>query len=178
MAWVACVRRGWHTSRAGPQALETDTAERPAPAVMTLRGRGAKAVVALSAFAHPSEVMALAAGAAAGMPAVVKLWGAWCDPCRRELPLLAAAPGHLAGARFVFENHGESAETVCRCLQQQGLGLSHVLMDPQSGLGPALGSGGLPTTVFFDRQGQRVEAHMGALNAAALNSRIGALLAP
>lgn len=115
---------------------------------------------------------------AAGMPVVVNLWATWCGPCRREMPVLAAAQGRHAGVRFVFVNQGESAEAVRRYLQQQGLGLSHVLMDPQSGLGPALGSGGLPTTVFFDRQGQRVEAHMGALNAAALNSRIGALLAP
>jgi thiol:disulfide interchange protein len=39
-------------------------------------------------------------------------------------------------------------------------------------LGPALGSRGLPTTVFHDAQGRRVDAHMGVLNAAALQARL------
>jgi thioredoxin-like negative regulator of GroEL len=53
-----------------------------------------------------------------------------------------------------------------------------VLLDPQSRLAPALGSGGLPTTVFFDRQGRRVDAHMGALNAAALAAKLNSVIGP
>ncbi len=115
---------------------------------------------------------------AAGAPVVVNLWATWCGPCRREMPVLAAAQGRHAGVVFVFVNQGEGAEAVRRYLDQERLALSRVLIDPQSHLGPALGSAGLPTTVFFDRQGRRVDAHMGALNAAALSSRIGTLLAP
>jgi len=36
-------------------------------------------------------------------------------------------------------------------------------------LGPALGSRGLPTTIFYDANGRLVDAHMGVLNAVALN---------
>ena len=60
-------------------------------------------------------------------------------------------------------------------LDSQRLVLSGVLLDTGSRLGPALGSGGLPTTVFFDRRGRRVDAHMGALNGATLVIRLGTL---
>ena len=43
---------------------------------------------------------------------------------------------------------------------------------PTQGLGPALGSRGLPTTVLFDADGTRVDAHFGLLNAAALQARL------
>jgi hypothetical protein len=42
----------------------------------------------------------------------------------------------------------------------------------------AVGSHGLPTTLFFDAQGRRVDAHLGALNAAALQVRLQRLRQP
>ena len=39
-------------------------------------------------------------------------------------------------------------------------------------LGPAVGSRGLPTTLFYDAQGRQGHAHFGVLNAAALESRL------
>lgn len=109
---------------------------------------------------------------------MVNLWTTWYGPCRREMPVLAAAKARHSGVVFVFANQGESAEAVRRYLDTERLGLPHVLLDPQSRLGPALGSGGLPTTVFFDRQGQRVDAHMGALNAAALAAKLSSVMGP
>jgi thioredoxin-like negative regulator of GroEL len=94
------------------------------------------------------------------------------------MPVLAAAQARHSGVVFVFANQGESAEAVRRYIEAAQLVLKHVLMDAQSRLGPALGSGGLPTTVFFDSQGQRVDAHIGALNAAALTSRLSSVVGP
>jgi thiol-disulfide isomerase/thioredoxin len=103
---------------------------------------------------------------------VVNLWATWCGPCRAEMPVLAAAQRARPDVRFVFANQGEGPEVVQRYLAAERLALQDVWLDIGSGLGPALGSRGLPTTVFFDADGTRVDAHFGLLNAAALQARL------
>ncbi|MBX3618853.1 MAG: TlpA family protein disulfide reductase [Rhizobacter sp.] len=112
------------------------------------------------------------AQAARGRPVVVNLWASWCGPCRQEMPLLAAAQQHEAAVGFLFVNQGESESAVRAYLTDQGLPLHEVLLDPRSTLGPAIGSRGLPTTLFYDAQGRQVDAHFGVLSAAALESRL------
>lgn len=111
----------------------------------------------------------------AGRPAVINLWATWCGPCREEMPVLAAAQQRHRGVHFVFLNQGEQAGTVQRYLQREGLALEQVWLDAGSAAGPAFGSRGLPTTLFFDASGRRVDAHFGVLNAAALQARLAAL---
>nr|WP_319566162.1 TlpA disulfide reductase family protein [uncultured Rhodoferax sp.] len=111
----------------------------------------------------------------AGKPTVVNLWATWCGPCRAEMPTLAAAQQRSPEVAFVFVNQGESNATVATYLQRSGLPLANVWLDPASRLGPAAGSRGLPTTLFFDAKGQRVDAHFGMLNAAALQVQLDRL---
>ena len=122
--------------------------------------------------AQPSTL----AEAAAGRPSVVNLWASWCGPCRAEMPTLADAQQRDTTVAFLFVNQGESAATVRAYLEGERLPLREVLLDPGSTLGPAVGSRGLPTTLFYDASGRLVEAHMGALNAAALQARLGRLM--
>lgn len=118
----------------------------------------------------PTE--ALLTDIVAGRPAVVNLWASWCAPCRAEMPLLAAVQQQRPDVRVVFVNQGESAAAVQTYLQRSGLQLDQLWLDPGAALGPALGSNGLPTTVFVDAHGRIVDAHMGMLNAAALRLRL------
>lgn len=111
----------------------------------------------------------------AGKPTVVNLWATWCGPCRAEMPTLAAAQQNTPEVSFVFVNQGEPPATVAAYLQRSGLTLANVWLDPTSRLGPAAGSRGLPTTLFFDATGQRVDAHFGMLNAAALRVQLARL---
>ena len=112
---------------------------------------------------------------ARGRPAVVNLWASWCGPCRQEMPMLAAAQRREPSVAFVFVNQGESAAAVRAYLIDQDLALQQVLLDPASALLPAVGSRGLPTTLFYDARGRLVEAHFGVLNAAALEARVQSL---
>jgi thiol-disulfide isomerase/thioredoxin len=112
------------------------------------------------------------AGLLDGRPLVVNLWATWCGPCRAEMPVLAQAQAQRPDVRFVFVNQGERPEQVQRYLAAERLALKDVWLDIGSALGPALGSSGLPTTVFFDAQGRQVDAHLGLMNAASLQARL------
>ena len=89
------------------------------------------------------------------------------------MPLLAAAQQREAGrVDFIFINQGESAEAVQAYLRQQGLVLREVWLDTPARLGPAIGSPGLPTTLFYSASGELVARHFGVLNAVALEARL------
>ena len=113
--------------------------------------------------------------AARGRPVVLNLWASWCGPCRAEMPVLATAQQRETAVAILFVNQGERADQVRAYLEREKLALREVLLDAGSALGPAVGSRGLPTTLFYDAQGRLVDAHIGALNAAALESRLRAL---
>ena len=105
---------------------------------------------------------------AGGKPIVLNLWATWCGPCRAEMPLLARAQAAHPEVLFVLVNQGESEAAIRGYLQRERLPLSDVWRDPASALGPAVGSSGLPTTVYFDAQGRRLGAHVGVLTEGAL----------
>lgn len=103
-----------------------------------------------------------------GQPMVVNLWATWCPPCRREMPVLAAAQRQKVDVAFIFVNQGQSAEAVQSYLESEQLQLNNVLLDPDSQLSHRLGIQGMPTTLFFDASGNLVETHMGELSRATL----------
>lgn len=118
------------------------------------------------------------AGLAAGQPLVINLWASWCPPCRREMPVLAAAQQRETGVHFVFANQGEGAATAQRYLSASRLELANVLLDPGTALGRSVGSTALPTTLFYDASGRLVDTHLGELSAASLASKLERLRTP
>jgi thiol-disulfide isomerase/thioredoxin len=128
--------------------------------------------VALTTIAgKPVDLVALAAG----KPMVINLWASWCPPCRREMPVLAAAQKHEKGVRFVFVNQGEDEATARNYLTAARLDLSDVLLDSAAGFGREVGSTALPTTLFYDANGRLVDTHLGELSAASLASKLNQL---
>jgi thiol-disulfide isomerase/thioredoxin len=118
------------------------------------------------------------AALAAGKPMVVNLWATWCPPCRREMPVLAAAQKQETGVSFVFVNQGEEGSTAQRYLNIEKLDLANVLLDPGARLGREVGSGSLPTTLFYDTNGRLVDTHLGQLSAASLASKLSKIRTP
>ena len=165
---------------AGGHAWRVRTVRRPLAAGiaagLTLWGVGSAALwlsepVHLPALAFTDldgRRTATLAERAGGKPLVVNLWATWCGPCRREMPALAQAQAAHPEVVFVFVNQGEQAETVRRWLQAEQPRLAGVVLDEGARLGRAVGSVGLPTTVFYDADGVRT----GALNTAAIEARL------
>ena len=139
-----------------------------------MREQSALPTLSLTTLAgDPVKLAALADG----KPVVVNLWASWCPPCRREMPVLAAAQQRETGVNFVFVNQGEDGATAQDFLAEGQLGLANVLLDPAAALGREVGSGALPTTLFYDARGRLVATHLGELSAASLASKLSPLRA-
>ncbi len=110
-----------------------------------------------------------------GKPLVVNLWATWCPPCRREMPVLAAAQQRERGVNFVFANQGENRATVVRYLTASQLALANVTLDRYNELGNVAGSGMLPATLFYDGSGRLIDTHLGELTAATLEKKLSPL---
>ena len=135
-------------------------------------GKPTLPTVALLTLAGKSTTLA---EVAQGQPMVVNLWASWCPPCRREMPVLAAAQQQEKEMTFVFANQGEDAATAFRYLQASQLDLRNVLFDAGAQLGHATGSTSLPTTLFYDADGRLVDTHLGELSKASLASKLAKL---
>lgn len=111
----------------------------------------------------------------AGKPTVVNLWATWCPPCVREMPVMQQAQAANPDVNIVFVNQGEDAQAIARFLGRQRLTLDNVLLDPKRLTGAALGHSALPTTLFFDAQGNLADTRIGELSQATLTQRLSSL---
>lgn len=107
-----------------------------------------------------------------GRPLVINLWATWCPPCIREMPALADAQQREQDITFVFVNQGEGRSEIVRFLDQANLIMQNVLLDTGGQFGQQVGSRALPTTLFYNAQGQQVASHLGELSAASLARQI------
>lgn len=133
-------------------------------ALINQQTRGLPEVALTDLNERPVDLASLAGD----KPTVVNLWATWCPPCIREMPVLEDAQQRYPNVNFVFANQGEHPETIRKFLMAQNLNLSHVLSDRQNRFGRVVGSHGLPTTLFYNAEGQLVDTHMGELSRASL----------
>ena len=103
-----------------------------------------------------------------GRPLVINFWATWCEPCRREIPLLLRLrQEHAADGLEVVGIAVDSRDAVLKYAQEMHIDYP-VLIGEQEGL-QAVQSFGmetvLPFSVFADTQGRIVTLKVGELHA-------------
>lgn len=95
--------------------------------------------------------------ALAGTPTVINLWASWCEPCRKELPLLAKANKEYGSAIRVLgvDFDDPAPDDAIELLKVSGVTYPQ-LVDRDSTIRTSFAVVGLPQTVFVDAQGRMV----------------------
>jgi thiol-disulfide isomerase/thioredoxin len=101
---------------------------------------------------------------------IVNFWATWCAPCRREIPLLMQLQrDHGAEGFQVIGIAADFRDKVLAYADEMNIDYP-LMIGEQEALDAAAAFGvdavGFPFTVFSDRQGRIVTAHLGELTAA------------
>ena len=116
-----------------------------------------------------------------GRVLVCNFWATWCAPCREEMPLLVAARAKYASKGVEIVGIAVDNATKVREFTAS-LGITYpILLSEADGLelmrGLGNSAGGLPYTVFLDREGRPVDHKLGALKVADLDRILEAMTA-
>jgi thiol-disulfide isomerase/thioredoxin len=102
-----------------------------------------------------------------GKPLVVNFWATWCDPCRREIPLLKALRHeHAADGLEIVGIAVDYAPSVHKYVTEHGIDYPVMIAD-RGGLAAVKAFGMdtvLPFSVFADREGRVVTLKVGELH--------------
>jgi len=89
-----------------------------------------------------------------GMPVVIDFWAPWCGPCRSIAPIIEGVATDYEGKAIIGKYN----------------------VDEDTDLGVEYGIRNIPTLLFFDKQGNMVDKHVGTITHDALVAKIDALL--
>ena len=109
--------------------------------------------------------------AAAGQATVVNIFASWCAPCERELPLLLGVSAGTPDVRWLgvaSEDRRVDAEPF---VERLGVTWPSVLDRPAT-THIALEGVAMPTTAFFDADGDLVSVVIGELDAEQLDAEL------
>jgi cytochrome c biogenesis protein CcmG/thiol:disulfide interchange protein DsbE len=97
-----------------------------------------------------------------GRPIVVNAWASWCDPCEREMPLFQRAAVRF-GRRVAFLGvNPRDARPAAEAFLREHWVPYPSYEDPDEEIARAIGvRTGLPTTVFYGRDGEVAFVHQG-----------------
>ncbi|HSL11558.1 MAG TPA: TlpA disulfide reductase family protein [Actinomycetota bacterium] len=111
-----------------------------------------------------------------GTPLVVNFWASWCEPCEREMPLLAAAAErHRDSVQFLGIDILDTPEPARAFLDRFDVPYPN-LFDASGSTRDAVGSLGQPVTVFYDAGGDAVAKVDGELSPSELDDALRAIV--
>lgn len=107
-----------------------------------------------------------------GRAEVINIWASWCEPCRREVPLLETAY-RAAGDRVLFLGIDSRDErgTALRFLRSTAASYPQVF-DVRGAVARRLGIPGVPYTLVVAASGEIVLRQMGELTGQALRAAL------
>lgn len=112
-----------------------------------------------------------------GKAVVLNFWGSFCQPCVREMPLLAKTAEDSANAniQFIGVNLGESELVVKNFIRQTSVTYP-IFLDPDLKVTERYGVISYPTTFFIDTKGIIREKIVGELDEKTLQAGIAKIL--
>lgn len=111
------------------------------------------------------------------LPLLVSLWAVWCQPCKRELPVLQDISRQREDLAVLAVNIGDDPETITSFLTENGLSIP-VAIDNNGALLEALDAATVPVTVLFDIDGKILWSHLGVVSADQVNEALDTYASP
>ena len=173
VALTVSVGGGWLWSSASEPDLDarlTTPGEVPYPSIATNSAIAGTSLPQASLLTLDNKT--IDSSTLIGKPLILNFWYSTCEPCRREMPVLAAsADTHSATVRFVGINMNDSIETATAFAEKYNV-VYDIMFDPSGSFIGALGIGTAPMTLFVDAQGIIVDQVAGEITADKLESLI------
>jgi cytochrome c biogenesis protein CcmG, thiol:disulfide interchange protein DsbE len=158
----------------GPGAPSADAPELPADAGLDVNDVAADAGTVpaedadLAEAAWPEAAAWIARENDAGRPVVVNFFAEFCEPCKRELPLLLETAAAEEDVRFLGVHTNEQLALGEQMVDEYGIDFP-TFHDPSGDLIFEVGGRGLPHTVAFDTDGRLVSRVFGELTETSLS---------
>jgi thiol-disulfide isomerase/thioredoxin len=96
---------------------------------------------------------------------VVNFWATWCEPCRKEMPLLDRAAADNPGVAFLAVDLDEDGERIRAFFDEIGLRRVEPLLDVGLATARRYGLASVPSTFFIDAHGAIRHMQIGELDA-------------
>lgn len=93
-----------------------------------------------------------------GKVILVNIWATWCAPCIAEMPMLDALQAEKGSADFevVTISLDRTAEEAAQWFEKNGIDNLPLWHDSSYGVSAKLNLPGLPTSIFYNRQGREI----------------------
>jgi len=163
---------GWLLSRQSQEvdAHLTTPGEVPYPQLATNDAVVGKSIPSMQVLAESGKQVSTSTWT--GRPLVINFWYSTCEPCRREMPLLAETAKNYSGdVTFVGVNMNDSIETARQFADRYGVTYD-LVFDINGNLARELGVATAPVTLFVDRNGMIVDQVAGELEESDLVGRL------